>query len=284
MICQLCEKLEVRRLRIEKGIEIFECKNCLLAFTNNTTSLIRLQQSGKDLYDFNGYKKEERKLRKRFNRLIGIITRYKDSGKVLDVGAGFGLFSSILQSNANFKVDLIEPEQKLHYVNKLKFLLYKTTFEKYKSKEKKYDCILMMDVLEHFSNPIANLEKAKSLLKADGILVVQTPNYKSLMAKICSEWAWWMVEDHKFFFSPKSIKLALEKAGFRETYFTAYEDWEDFKKNLDGNFEEITNNLVRKILKAIFFIFFIPFYFLVRKILWQCNYGGLMFLIVRKRN
>jgi len=96
-----------------------------------------------------------------------------------------------------------------------------------------------MDVLEHFKDPVANLKKAKLLLKEDGILVIQTPNYKSLMARICKDWAWWMIEDHKFFFSPKSLKKILNKSEFETESFKTYEDWEDFKKNLDGNFMEI---------------------------------------------
>ena len=119
----------------------------------------------------------------------------------------------------------------------------------------------MMDVLEHFRNPLSNLKKAKSLLKKDGILVIQTPNYKSLMARICRDWAWWMVENHKFFFSPKSIKLLLEKVGIKIEYFFTYEDFKDFKKNLDGNFSNIKNDLPRKIFKAIFFTFLLLFIF-----------------------
>lgn len=284
MICQLCKRKVDKVYKVIKSREIFECEDCQLAFTKNITTLMRSHRSGNELYDLEGYKEDEEKLRRRFGRLIQIIKRYKKSGKVLDVGAGFGLFTSILLSKGKFTIGIIEPENLLHYINILKHKVYRTSFEQFKGKKKTYDIIIMMDVLEHFSNPIANLEKAKSLLKSDGILVVQTPNYKSLMAKICLEWAWWMVEDHKFFFSPKSIKLVLEKAGFREIYFTTYEDWEDLKKNLYGNFEEIKNNLVRKILKAIFFTFYIPFYFLARKILWYFNYGGLIFLIVKSRS
>lgn len=39
------------------------------------------------------------------------------------------------------------------------------------------DMIAMMDVLEHLPNPIATIRKCLDLLKPDGILVIQTPNY-----------------------------------------------------------------------------------------------------------
>ena len=139
-----------------------------------------------------------------------------------------------------------------------------------------------MDVIEHLENPLVNLKKLKLLLAPGGILIIQTPNYKSLMARICKDWAWWMIEDHKFFFSPKSLQKILYKAGFKSEYFMTYEDWYDFKKNLDGNFTGIKNNPLKKLIKGLFFSLFFPFYFLFRKMIWRLGYGGLMFVIAKK--
>ena len=282
MICPLCESKAHKVHKVIKGVEIFECENCRLGFTKKITNLVRSHQSGSELYDFKEYKKEENKLRRRFERLVKIITKYKNSGKVLDVGAGFGLFSSILQKMRDYQIDIIEPELKYRYIDITISNFFKTTFEKFKAEGKKYDIVVLMDVLEHFRDPLKNLEKAKSLLKKDGILVLQSPNYKSFMAKVCRDWAWWMVEDHKFFFSPKSIKLLLKKAGFEIEYLTTYEDFEDFKKNLDGNFTGLKNDFIRKLMKFIFYLFFASFYFLAREIIWKLNFGGLLFAIAKK--
>ena len=61
-----------------------------------------------------------------------------------------------------------------------------------------------------------------------------------------------------------------------------YEGWYDFKKNLDGNFEDIINPVLRKFIKGLFFTFFFPVYFLMRKVLWRLNYGGLLIVIAKK--
>lgn len=42
----------------------------------------------------------------------------------------------------------------------------------------KFDCIYMMDVLEHFTNPKESMETIAKLLKDDGILVIQTPCFR----------------------------------------------------------------------------------------------------------
>lgn len=33
---------------------------------------------------------------------------------------------------------------------------------------------------------------ALKILNENGFLIIQTPNYQSLMAKICKNWSWWM--------------------------------------------------------------------------------------------
>ncbi len=299
MICPLCLKVEARRLKIEKGVEIFECVGCKLGFVKKENTISsRSYQDGKglELYDFAGYKREEEKLTKRFERLVKIILEYKKSGSVLDVGAGFGLFSSILVKNGRYQVDIIEPNVELFYLREVPHDLYKISLEKFlkltklgdrgglsmRKQKKLYDLIILLDVIEHLENPIECLRKLRLHLVPRGILVIQTPNYKSLMARICKKWAWWMIEDHKYFFSPKSIKLILKKAGFKELYFSTYEDWEDFRINLDGNFEDVKNKLLRKILKATFVSLFIPTYFVIRNLSWKAGRGGLIFVIAKK--
>ncbi len=41
------------------------------------------------------------------------------------------------------------------------------------------DVIVLMDVIEHLSDPLATLGKCMSLLKDDGLIIVQTPRYRS---------------------------------------------------------------------------------------------------------
>ncbi|MBI2641278.1 class I SAM-dependent methyltransferase [Candidatus Roizmanbacteria bacterium] len=278
MKCLICGEKNVRKLKVVDSVQIFECKNCDLGFINQDVQRRTID------YDFEGYRLGEKNLRKRFDLLAGTLSQFKSRGDVLDVGGGFGLFSSILNQKGNYTIDILEPSLTPYYLRGTPARVIKNRYEDFiKGKRGKYDLILMMDVLEHFKNPLKNIKKAKNLLAKDGLLVIQTPNYKSLMAKLCRKWAWWMVEDHKFFFSPKSIALFLKKAGFKIEYFTSYEDWLDFKKNLDGNFTNIKNDLVRKTIKGAFFGLFIPFYFLLRQTLWKLHKGGLQFVIVQQR-
>jgi len=65
-------------------------------------------------------------------------------------------------------------------------------------------------------------------------------------------------------------------------FLETHEEFYDFKKNLDGNFIQIKNNITRKMCKLIYFSTFVPLYFLLRQLFWRLGYGGLIFLIAQK--
>lgn len=50
--------------------------------------------------------------------------------------------------------------------------------------EKQYDVIIMGDVFEHVTQPLKVLEKAKNMLKDDGVLWLSTPNYNCAYARL----------------------------------------------------------------------------------------------------
>lgn len=290
MICQLC-KLQVHKVyKVIKRVKIYECEKCKLGFVNQSAISSKTKARIGKLYNISSYIKNEQKLRRRLNMLADIILKYKRQGKLLDIGGGYGLFSEIFANKAKFKIDLIEPiltpvlatSENIKIIRKT--LRDFSRLPKYRghdiiAEDEKYDLVLLMDVLEHFRDPITDLKIVKALLKKNGIIVIQTPNYQSLMAKICLNWSWWMVEDHKYFFTPVSLQKILEITGFRYEYIMTYEDWQDFKKNLNGNFTQVKNKFVRKIVKALFFVFFIPIYFFTRQIIWKHDSGGLIFTI-----
>ena len=83
----------------------------------------------------------------------------------------------------------------------------------------------MLDVLEHSLDPLGFLERGRELLRPGGILVVAVPNQQCLLTAILDRYIWlagvgaqWFlarlyVSPHVFYFSPRVMRFALEKAG-----------------------------------------------------------------------
>jgi SAM-dependent methyltransferase len=81
----------------------------------------------------------------------------------------------------------------------------------------RFDLINGIHVIEHLDNPQAVYKSAHRLLKTGGILYLITPNAESKGLSLFKD-KWWNLEDpsHIRFYSPASIRMALQEAGFRD--------------------------------------------------------------------
>jgi len=273
MNCPICGSPQVCPYKIVNSVQILQCRKCFLAFVDVNTP----RKKTDHIYEFTDYKKRETQFQKRYVNTLFLIKKYAHGKSILEVGAGFGLLSSILAKNG-YIVDAIEPEVLPQYIKNTSVHFIKKTFESFALKpEKKYDAIILYDVLEHVDNPKKSVILFQKLLKKNGIVFIQTPNYLSAMALMVKNWSWWMVEDHRFFFSKDSLSHLFSKKIWKKQFYSTHEDLVDFKKNLDGNFG--TN----KLKKYLFFLWWIPYYFFSKHIIWFIGKGGLITTIYQKK-
>ena len=264
MACQVCKSNEALHYKTIDGVPIYRCLLCELAFVDPKTP----RKTTTNIYSFIAYQKRENQFIKRYTNTVHLISKFIHGKKILEVGAGFGLLSSLLH-RAGYDVDVLEPDVDTVYLKGLSVKVFKTYLEEYANvTSTKYDAIILYDVLEHVDFPVETVKLFEKLLLKNGIVFIQTPNYQSLMAQIVRNWSWWMVEDHRFFFSKKSLGLLFERKNWKKLFYKSTEEWTDFKKNLDGNFRS-------KISKLFLLSIFIPLYFLFRGVIWQIGYGGL---------
>lgn len=273
MKCSVCSSPQVYPYKKIDDVEVYQCRKCLLGFVDPKTP----RRNTSHIYDFAEYKKREGQFRKRYEKTVRLLKRYVHGNAVLEVGAGFGLLCSMLEKRG-YVVDALEPYVTPHYLKDTKVRIVKKTFTAYaKTTIKKYDAIILYDVIEHTDDPKGMVLLFKKLLKKNGIVLIQTPNYLSTMATRVKKWSWWMIEDHRVFLGRVSFGHLFSKKAWVQRLYTTYEDWIDFKKNLDGNF---TNQKMRKYL---FFLWWGPFYFLFKKFMWAAGKGGLIVAVYQKK-
>lgn len=282
--CKLCRNTNLKIIKKIDKSSIYECNLCKCAYTDKKSLSKKYLYKKSKIYSFKDYKNIKNNQKKKFLKLISKLKQYLPKGKILDVGAGYGLFSHLLLKSKDYNIEVIEPNLSLDYIKNEKSIIkhkipYNTFLKKHK---KKFNCICFLDIIEHFSNTDSVLKQTKDILNKNGILLIQVPNYKSIMARLCKNWSWWMVEDHVYHFSTKSIKQVVEKADYSIVNINTYETFYDFKKNLDGNFNDIRNLTLRKLNKGLLYIIFFSLYFLLRRIFWKFGYGGLIYLIAQK--
>jgi SAM-dependent methyltransferase len=83
-----------------------------------------------------------------------------------------------------------------------------------------FDVAVMWHLVEHFSDPLRSLRQVHSLLNAEGLLVIRTPDISSLEARWHRDkWEGLRIPYHTCLFTPRTLEKALGKTGFRVIKF-----------------------------------------------------------------
>jgi 2-polyprenyl-3-methyl-5-hydroxy-6-metoxy-1,4-benzoquinol methylase len=209
-----------------ENFEIWECKSCTQRFTQNAPEkdLIGKYYQSENYISHSdtstGFiNKLYHKIRKRTliqkRKLIEKATG-KNTGNILDVGAGTGAFINTMLT-ANWKGTGIEPDKNAREKAKELYGINLEESQKMISlPTQNFDAITLWHVLEHVHDLHANVEQLKNLLSPDGKLFIAVPNYTSHDAGIYKEfWAAYDVPRHLYHFSPKAMQNLLNIHGLK---------------------------------------------------------------------
>jgi 2-polyprenyl-3-methyl-5-hydroxy-6-metoxy-1,4-benzoquinol methylase len=86
-----------------------------------------------------------------------------------------------------------------------------------------FDVVVMNHMLEHVSDPVALLKAVRARMKPGSILHLAVPNVGAWEARLPG---WNSYEPyHLLYFTPRTLRLAVEKAGFEIQYLTTHESF-----------------------------------------------------------
>lgn len=142
--------------------------------------------------------------------------RYVSNGRALDIGCGNGTFLSFLKAHG-WQVNGIEISEAAAKVAKEHFDIdvYIGNVRDAPFDDKSFDFINMSHVLEHVYDPTEVLRKVRKLLRDDGTVYLEIPNYDSTSRRFFGEyWFPWETPRHLFMYSPSTIRRQIKAAGF----------------------------------------------------------------------
>lgn len=248
--------------------DIYRCNDCSMIFSDPNAETASSLPFYRDLVDPD-YHKEAQGRAIPFNRILEELRIMGKQGKLLDVGAATGIFLDRARK-FSWEISGVEPshwaveEAKKRYdINVFAGTLQEATFA-----DNEFNAVVMLDVIEHVSNPIALLHEVKRVLSDDGILVLTTPNIGSTVARFLGNNWWHIRRAHQFYFNQYTVKRLVSSAGFK-IYNKKYYPWafslhywfsrfENFNKpayKLLSKFEQTSlgHKLSTKIIKMNFF-------------------------------
>ena len=220
--CLICRRKIKKPLFFKKSVAILKCEDCNIAFQERFPEDPLQYYANASYYEAWWKDKEKDKAAVRFlkektaNWVLDQMGSFSGSGaRILEVGCAFGFFLKAARQR-NYQITGLEVSEAGKEAGLNGFEVWNVPFENLDLKEGSFDVVVLIDVIEHFADPDANLSKIKHLLNKDhGILVLITPDIGSIACKIFgSKWLHWKSE-HLYYYSRKGISKLLQKHGFK---------------------------------------------------------------------
>lgn len=267
---------------------IERCASCGLGFTSPFPNADDIKNANTDIYsvDQRGslYLRKQAYYERRYHSQLKIFKLSVSSGRLLDIGCNIGLFLTCARKEG-FDVEGIEFNEESAAFGRKHFnlLIHSLSLEKIDYPDQTFDVITMYDVLEHIPDLHGMLKSVYRILKPNGILVVQSPNIDSLMARLTkSAWNWLTPPDHLYHFTPSTMQHLLADEKFNIIRFRTWEPAKEFSNNLIAAWHD--RGLIPKIIKSLLRdlrIVWLPT-IILQKIWWKRGQGGLIELIATK--
>lgn len=182
--CLLCQSNTPERVLADKLIrglpenEVFggrlrivECTRCGLRYLNPAPDVRDLQQ----IYDYDVYQDSTNNNPSLMEHFYRLLVRHQPSlARVMEIGCGTGEFLALLESRGleTAGVEFADSSTRV----KFKGQLYVGRMEDIEVPPASFDGVLLLNVIEHLSSPVAVLQKIRAMLRPRGVLLLRHPN------------------------------------------------------------------------------------------------------------
>ncbi len=201
--------------------DILECPRCGLLSSRPTMSPEEIVASYGSVVD-EDYLTEESERRELFSWVLERLANFHMEGRrLMEVGANVGLFLAVA-GEAGWEATGIEPSGWAVQEGTRRFGvdLREGTAETVRLDSESIDALVMLDVLEHLTDPAEVLRTLRPGVKDGGMLVLATVNVDGLHGRL-RRGAWpWFIRSHLHYFRPPTLIRMLEQAGFRAVEWT----------------------------------------------------------------
>jgi 2-polyprenyl-3-methyl-5-hydroxy-6-metoxy-1,4-benzoquinol methylase len=222
-VCLLCGQAGKEKIFGNNAWHVYKCTSCGFGLLNPLPSDEEITKLYDDEYCKDqfvdggdvGTSEFNKRLRNEKHR-VQLFKRIIKKGKVLDIGCGYGYFLAACRQNGYEVQGLDISSWAAEYTRKkLNIPVVVGTLCALEAKPHSFDVITMWHFLEHTRNPRQVLLEAKKMLKEDGLLVVEVPNYKGTDAqRSWNNWVGWQLPYHFCHFTPENLIELLSQVGF----------------------------------------------------------------------
>ncbi len=233
--CQVCGSPGSELMFAEDPYRVLRCTGCRFVYVTPRLADDSLhevygeaywQSDSPKTHGYANYTADEPLYLKTFARRLRFVHKHlepesRPDHRVLDVGCAAGYFLRVMQAEGHDirGVELSPAIAKIAREHLGKDRVHVGTLDDAISKgfaePGSFDMVTMWDVIEHVPDPQQLLREVHSVLKPDGVIILETQNVDSKFAKILGKrWQHYKHQEHLYHFNPATIARILTDCGF----------------------------------------------------------------------
>ena len=221
--CPVCAGVTCEPVLRAHEIDVVRCLACGLTYAR------QVMDEATDAARYESSEFDERSIRLRLQppylelesaRARYYLTRLEEGGfrpgSLLDIGCGTGTFA--LEAAARgWAASGVEPGRRAAGVARGRGVAVAEGYfpDDLPDRRARFDAIALLDVLEHFADPLSLLRDVAIHLRAGGRVFVQVPNWDSLLVQIEGAESSIVCPGHWSYFTPATLADLMGRAGFR---------------------------------------------------------------------
>lgn len=160
--------------------------------------------------------------RNRYNELLDEFEQHRKTGKILDLGCGYGFFLEVAKERGweVYGAEIAEDAVKICREKGVK--MFSGRASKCDFPEASFDVIVAIEVIEHLEDPKPFLSKSYELLRSGGLMYTTTPNFNSyLRYRLKGEYDVIEYPNHLLYFTRKTLRKLYNQHGFKTQKLTS---------------------------------------------------------------
>ncbi|MCD6405747.1 MAG: glycosyltransferase, partial [Planctomycetes bacterium] len=172
--CGLAASVLVKSGLLPSNLAVYRCSRCGVDFFEGDGKDDYWATPGQSaIYEDESVAAERAQF---FGAILERVAVLGCGGSLLDIGAGRGEFA-LSAMERGWRVSVVEPSREATAALPGKGVeeVFNSTFEAFEP-SRRYDCVTLLDLVEHTRNPKAVIAKAAGCLAPGGVLVVLTPD------------------------------------------------------------------------------------------------------------
>ena len=216
--CVLCGSECSKRVLGAKERMVVECRDCGLRALSPMPTLADLVAVNAETVHpfFAACLEDEESYRHYFVNKLDDLARVAPSGRLLDVGCGAGFFLDAARARGYEVAGLdLSPVPAAYARDTLGLDVTEGSLHDLDTPDGSFAAITIFQTIEHEPDPAALCDRLYRLLAPGGALMVTTPAADGFVARAMRRsWFGYRNVEHVSFFSRRSLRFALEQAGF----------------------------------------------------------------------